>query len=144
MRHARRKKDRAPSVEPTHEPQGQQRALFSGRLVRPLSPMNIQDQIKRYKNGELNSREGLELLDALLAEAAASYEPKGADLHVRMALSCLEELEPTAISRKRRMVRNFNEHAERESQLSAARVCLDRALDILVPRRSNTKVRQAP
>lgn len=60
------------------------------------------------------------------------YEPKGADLLVRMALGCLEELEPTAMSRKRRSVRNFNEHAERETQLSAARVSLDRALDILV------------
>lgn len=61
-----------------------------------------------------------------------AYEPKGADLHVRMALGCLEELEQTAINRKRRTLRNFNEDSERESQLSAARVCLDRALDILV------------
>lgn len=30
--------------------------------------MNIKDQIKRYKSGELNSREGLELLDMLLAQ----------------------------------------------------------------------------
>lgn len=30
--------------------------------------MNIKDQIKRYKAGELNSREGLELLDMLLAQ----------------------------------------------------------------------------
>lgn len=58
-------------------------------------------------------------------------EPKGADLHVRMALSCLEELEPEAMSRKARMVRNFNEHMERDGQLSAARVSLDRALEIL-------------
>lgn len=64
--------------------------------------------------------------------ATATYEPKGADLHVRMALNCLEELEPEAMRRKARMVRNFNEHAERESQLSAARVSLDRALDLLV------------
>jgi hypothetical protein len=62
--------------------------------------------------------------------------PKGADLHVRMALSCLEELEPEAMRRKARTVRNFNEHMERESQLSAARVSLDRALDILTKHRS--------
>lgn len=61
------------------------------------------------------------------------HEPKGADLHVRMALSCLEELERPAMNRKARMVRNFNENAERESQLSAARVSLDRALDHLNP-----------
>lgn len=64
----------------------------------------------------------------------SDYEPNGADLHVRMALSCLDELEAGAMSRKRRIVRNFNEHAERESQLSAARVSLDRALDHLVPK----------
>jgi len=58
-------------------------------------------------------------------------EPEGADLHVRMALSCLDELELEAMKRKARMVRNFNEHAERESQLSAARVSLDHALAVL-------------
>ena len=68
-----------------------------------------------------------------LVRPLREYEPKGADLHVRMALNCLEELEPEAMRRKARMVRNFNEHAERESQLSAARVSLDRALDLLVP-----------
>lgn len=60
-------------------------------------------------------------------------EPKGADLHVRMALSCLEELEPGAMQWKKKIVRNFNEHTERESQLSAARVSLDRALAALNP-----------
>ncbi len=63
----------------------------------------------------------------------ALAEPKGADLHVRMALSCLEELEPEAMRRKQRSVRNFNEHMERESQLSAARVSLDQALAALNP-----------
>ena len=72
--------------------------------------MNIQDQIKRYKAGELNSREGLELLDAMLAQAAASYEPKGADLHVRMALLYLDD-----------------------GQISGVRECLDCALDALAP-----------
>lgn len=66
------------------------------------------------------------------------YEPKGADLFVRMALGCLEELEHTALARKRRMMSNFNEHAERETQLSAARVSLDRALDLLVPSGPNS------
>lgn len=60
-------------------------------------------------------------------------EPKGVDLHVRMALSCLEELEPTAMRRKQKIVPNFNEHMERESQLSAARVSLDLALAALNP-----------
>lgn len=60
-------------------------------------------------------------------------EPKGADLHIRMALSCLEELEPEAMRRKQRIVRHFNEHTERESQLSAARVSLDLALAALNP-----------
>ena len=50
MRHARRTKDKAPSVEPITEPQGQQRALFSARLVRPLF-LNPQNTMFHSKNG---------------------------------------------------------------------------------------------
>lgn len=33
------------SVEPTHEPQGQQRALFSGELVQPDLPMSYENTL---------------------------------------------------------------------------------------------------
>lgn len=65
-------------------------------------------------------------LDRLSIRVAANIE--SAETNAQMALRCLEELEPTAMTRKRKTVRNFNEHAEMESQLSAARVALDNVL----------------
>lgn len=65
-------------------------------------------------------------LDRLSIRVAANIER--ATVNAQMALRCLEELEPTAMMRKRKTVRNFNEHAELESQLSAARVALDNVL----------------
>lgn len=65
-------------------------------------------------------------LDRLSIRVAANIER--ATVNAQMALRCLEELEPTAMTRKRKTVRNFNEHAELESQLSAARVALDNVL----------------
>ncbi len=50
---------------------------------------------------------------------------------IRMALRCLEETEPTAKLSKRRTITNFNEEAERENQLSASRVSLDHALQLI-------------
>lgn len=56
---------------------------------------------------------------------------KRATVNAQAALRCMEELEPTAMTRKRKTVRNFNEHAEQESQLSAARVALDNVMAAL-------------
>lgn len=76
-------------------------------------------------------------LDRLSIRVADSI--KRATVNAQMALRCLEELEPTAMTRKRKTVRNFNDHAERESQLSAARVALDNVLAAFAP--PNTEVR---
>jgi hypothetical protein len=85
------------------------------------------EELREDGSVEFEGDPGLEWFTA----TPALREPKKADLHVRMALRCLEELEPEAMRWKQRVVRNFNEHSERENQLSAARVSLDHALDAL-------------
>lgn len=50
---------------------------------------------------------------------------------IKMALRFLEEIEPTVMHAKRRKIPNFNEHSERETLLSAARISLDSAITLL-------------
>jgi len=66
-------------------------------------------------------------------EARSSVVGGSALTSIKMALRCLEEIEPTIMHAKRRKIPNFNEQSERETQLSAARVALDQAITLIEP-----------
>lgn len=106
-----------------------------GQRKRPLSPTRsktpLRDSFLRNMKA-LKARQFFE--DVRKLHSPDAPEMIGSALpNIKMALRCLEEIEPTIMHAKRRKIPNFNEQSERETQLSAARVALDSAITLLEP-----------